>query len=105
MDVSQTGINQMIGKDDKFYLCEGNFQNAFAWKLNEDGSQNWAMLLGGWIRTGCSGLLSGVSRYGKRILLTPYGDIVAITDGEDNYSSSNSSSAFLYRITYEGSLR
>lgn len=105
-EVSESGIIDVEGRDNKFYIIEGTFQYSYLRAVNTDGTESWQHLLGGWIRLpSCSGLLSGASRRANAVLLTPFGDVVGLTQGQDDPNSVNSSSSYLYRYTESGVIR
>ncbi|HVG17302.1 MAG TPA: PKD domain-containing protein [Chitinophagaceae bacterium] len=98
----EASLNWVIAKDNHFFFAEGGHQYAFVSMSNENGEQQWQTVIDHAIMLSCTTRSSGTTRYCKKVIYSTSGDVVALSQGPNDYNSFNGSSVYIERFTIDG---
>jgi hypothetical protein len=101
----ESSVNHGIAAGNYFYIADGSFQYAYVKQLSSDGTEIWSAGVNNSIPLSCSSVLSGVTRYGKKVLYTSYNEVIALSDGQNDPNGFNGSSVYMARYLADGRIK
>jgi hypothetical protein len=96
---SASGINHAFSFNGMLYVADGSHQYSSIKQLSGTGSEIWHYPVRNNIFLSCSSMMSGATRYCKKVLCTA-NDVIALSYGQNNSSGFNSSSVYIEKINY-----
>jgi hypothetical protein len=69
---------------------------------NESGEQEWRTIIDHSIVLSCTSVYHEASRYCKKVMYSTSGDVVSLSEGHNDYNSSNSCSVYVERFSLDG---
>jgi hypothetical protein len=105
LKVGETSLNSVISKNNQFFFAEGSHQYSFVTMTNDDGEQQWRSIIDHKSILSCTSVHYGSNRYCKKVLYSTSGDVVALSEGQNDYNSFDGSSVYIERFSLDGLVR